>query len=159
MAAAVVEVISMLSLYYAISLSSANLLRCGSCFCPEGILVFSCSVNGGGATVWKGSVFNCHGNNRNEITLRHSEFDNGVSEATGSCNDGNIVAYNIDVTNNIYSSQLNVTISPEMHNETVECIQYRVNSTSVTVGAYTLILNATGTCKDVIIMTIIILQY
>ena len=88
--------------------------------------------------------YNCPGN-QNEITLPHAEFDNGVAEATGSCNDGNIVAYNIDVTNGIYSSQLNVTVSPEMHNETVECIQYRINSTSVTVGAYTLILNTTGT--------------
>ena len=140
MAAAVVTVISTLTLYYCISLTSANnnLLHCGNCLCPEGVLVFSCRVDGGGATVWKGSIFNCPDNSRNDIILRHSEFDNGVSGATGSCNDGRIVAYNIDVTNNIYSSQLNVTVSPEMHNETVECIQYRINSTSVTVGAYTL---------------------
>ena len=148
MAAAVVTVISMLTMYYCISLTSANnnILHCGNYLCPEGILIFSCRVDGGGATIWKGSIFNCPGK-RNEITLRHSEFDNGVAEATGSCNDGNIVAYNIDVTisNDIYSSQLNITVSPEMHNETVECIQYhRVSSTSVSVGTYTLILNATG---------------
>ena len=146
MAAAVITVISMLTMYYCISLTSANnnLLHCGSYLCHEGILIFSCRVDGGITTVWKGSIFNCPGN-QNEITLRHSEFDNGVAEATGSCNDGNIVAYNIDVTNGIYSSQLNVTVSPEMHNETVECIQYhRVSSTSVSVGTYTLILNATG---------------
>ena len=142
MAATVVEVISILSLYHAISFSSANLLRCGNCLCPEGILVFSCRVNGGGATVWKGSIFNCPGN-QNEITLHHSVFDNRISEATGSCNDGNIVAYNINVTNNIYSSQLNVTVSPEMHNGTIECIHDTLNATSVLVGAYTLIL-ATG---------------
>ena len=43
------------------------------------------------------------------------------------------------------SSQLNVTVSPEMHNGTVKCIHDTLNAraTSVLVGAYTLIL-ATG---------------
>ena len=140
MAAAVVEVISMLTLYYYTSLSSANNLlpHYDSCLCPEGILVFVCSVNGGVATVWKGTIFNCPSN---EITLRHSAFEN----ATGTCNDGNIVAYNIDVdiANNSYSSQLNVTVSPEMHNGTIECVRDKFDLTSVTVGTYTLIL-ATG---------------
>ena len=147
MTAAAVKVISMLTLYYYTSLTSANnFLHCGNCLCPEGILVFVCSINGGVATVWKGSIFNCPGN-RNEITLRHSVFNDRISERTGSCNDGTIVAYNIDVTNNIYSSQLNITVSPEMHNGTVECIQYRgFNSTYVIVGADTLILHATGIC-------------
>ena len=145
MAAAAFTVISILALYYCISLTSANnLLHCGNCLCPEGVLVFSCHVNGGVATVWKGNIFNCSGNG-NEITLRHSVFNDRISKRTGSCNDGNIVAYNIDLTNNIYSSQLNIAISPEMHNGTVECIQYRGrNSTYVIVGGYTLILHATG---------------
>ena len=137
MAAAIVE---MLTLCYGISLTSANLLHCGNCLCPDGIVtvVFVCSVSGGVATVWRGSIFNCQGS---EIILRHSAFDNGV---TGSCNDGNIVTYNIDITNNTYISQLNVIVSPEMHNGTVECIQDKIDLTSATVGAYTLILNATG---------------
>ena len=147
MAAAAVNLKVMLTLYYCISLTSANnnLLHCGNCLCPEGTLIFSCRINGSGATIWKGSIFNCPGK-RNEITLRHSVFNNRISEATGSCNDGNIVAYNIDVTNNIYTSQLNVIISPEMHNETVDCVQYKVNSTSVSIGTYTLNLNITGIC-------------
>ena len=138
MAAAVVKVISM---YYCICLISANnLLHCGNCLCPEGVLVFSCHVNGGVATVWKGSIFNCSGNGNN-VTLNHSLFDDGVTEPR-TCNDGNIVAYNIDVTNNIYTSQLNVTVSPKMHKGTVECVQYTFDSTSALVGAYTLMLNA-----------------
>jgi hypothetical protein len=123
-------------------LTSANNFHCGNCLCPEGILVFTCSVNDGVATVWKGSIFNCPGN-QNDVTLRHSVFDDGITEPK-TCNDGNIVAYDIDATNNIYSSQLNITVSPEMHNGTVECIQYTFNSTYITVGAYTLILSATG---------------
>ena len=127
MAAAVVKVIFMLTLYYyygTILLTSANnlLLQYDSNYCrhpcPEDILVCVCTVNGGGATIWEGSIINCPGNG-NEIVLSHSAFDN---EVTKTCNDRNIVAYDIDVTNNIYSSQLNVTVSREMHNETVECI-------------------------------------
>ena len=148
--AAVVEVILMLTLYYYTSLASANNLLLqyyDSCLCPEDVLVFVCSVNGGGATVWRGSIFNCNGN---QIILRHSMFGNGVRRI---CNDGNIVTYDIDVTNNTYSSQLNVTVSPEMHNETVECIHDTQNATSVLVGAYTLIL-ATGIHKIIVVVII-----
>ena len=138
MVAAVVEVISMLTII--ICLTSANnlLLQYDNNYCrhpcPEDILVFLC-INFGGATVWKGSIFNCPGSG-NEITLRHSALEN----AAGTCNDGNIVIYNIDITNNTHSSQLNVIVSPEMHNETVECIHDTLNATSVLVGTYTLIL-------------------
>ena len=141
MAAAVVEVISMLTLYYYTSLASANnnlLVQYDSCLCPEDVLVFVCSVNGGGATIWRGSIFSCH--QGSQIILRHSIFGNGVRR---TCNDDNIVVYDIDVTNNTYSSQLNITVSPEMHNGTVKCIHDTLNATSVLVGAYTLIL-ATG---------------
>ena len=50
---------------------------------------------------------------------------------------------------NIYSSQLNITVSPEMHNGTVECIQDLPNATSVTVATYTLRL-ATGNCYNTV---------
>ena len=148
MAAAVVKVILMYYCIICLTSDSANnnLLHCGNCLCPEGVLVFSCHVNGGVATVWKGSIFNCPGNpNESEVTLNHSLFDNGVPEPR-ICNDGNIVAYNIDVTNNIYTSQTNVTVSPKMHKGTAECVQYTFDSTSVLVGTYTLILNAIGIC-------------
>ena len=90
--------------------------------------------------IWRGSIFNCYQGSQNLLILHHSVFGNGVRR---TCNDDNIVAYDIDVTNKTYSSQLNVTVSPEMHNGTVECIHDTLNATSVLVGAYTLIL-ATG---------------
>ena len=162
MAAAVVKVISMLTLYYyysTIPLTSANNLLLQYDYnycrhpCPEDILVFVCSVSGGGATVWEGSIFNCR-YNTNEIILRHSALDNGVTEAR-TCNDGNIVVYDIDVTNNTYSSQLNVTVSLEMHNGTVKCIHDTLNATSVLVRVYTLIL-ATGIHAEHNVVVIII---
>ena len=121
-----------------ISANNNNLLYCnyyGSRVCPEDIIVFDCSVSGGVATVWKGSIFNCRAGG-NQIVLRHhNNFEHGVS---GTCNDGDIVAYSSEVTNNSYNSQLNVTVTPEMHNGTVECIQDDINETFV--GTCTLII-------------------
>ena len=129
----------MLSLHYCTSLISANnLLQCdyyGNHVCPEDVAVFICSVSDGVATVWRGSIFNCLGN---QILLRHSKFEH---ETSGTCNDGKVVAWSSKVTSNTYVSQLNVTVSPEMHNGTIECIQDDFNETVV--GACTLIL-ATG---------------
>ena len=134
--------------YFCTSWTSANnSIHCGKCIHPEAILVCVCSVSDGAATVWKGSIFNCPSNG-NQIVLRHSSFENRLT-VTRACNDGAVVAYSTDVMGNIYSSQLNITVSPEMHNGTVECIQDLPNATSVTVGTYTLRL-ATGTVADLI---------
>ena len=123
-------------------ISANNVLYCnyyhGSHVCPEDIVVFVCSVSGGVATVWRGSIFNCPSSG-SQIVLRHHNFENGTSSM---CNDGEIVAFSSEVTNNRYSSQLNVTVTPEMHNGTVECIQDDFNETII--STCTLIL-ATGT--------------
>ena len=109
----------------------------GQRICPKDILAFVCSVSDDVATVWRGSIFNCPSSG-NRILLRHSRFEGGVLDV---CNDGAVVAYSTEVTNGSYTSQLNVTVSPEMHNGTVECIQDDFNETFV--GVCTLIL-ATG---------------
>ena len=137
------KVIFMLYLYYIRLISALSYhnssLHCnyyGTRTCPEDVAVFICRVSGGVATVWRGSIFNCpdHGN---EIILRHSNFEN--EDNTGTCNDRKVVAYSSEViSNSIYSSQLNVTVTPEMHNGTIECIQDDFNEISV--GTCTLIL-------------------
>jgi hypothetical protein len=133
-------------LYNITSLISANnLLHCyyyqnGDCICPEDVVVFVCNVSGGVATVWRGSIFNCP-TSGNQILFRHNILKN-EDEVSGTCNDGDIIAYSSEVTNNKYSSRLNVTVSSEMHNGTVECIQQDFNEVSI--GTCTLIL-ATGT--------------
>ena len=121
-------------------ISANNLLHCNyyqncDCICPEDVVAFDCSVSGGLATIWRGSIFNCP-NSGNQIILRHRNFENGVS---GGCNDGEIVAYGSEITNKSYSSQLYVTVSPEMHNGTVECIQWGAE-TSAGTSTCTLIL-------------------
>ena len=158
MVAAVVKVISILTIVLCLTSANNLLLQYDNNYCrypcPEDILVFLCSVNVGGATIWKGSIFNCP-RTGNEIALRHSALEN----AAGTCNDGNIVAYNIDVTNNTHSSQLNVTVSPEMHNEMVECIHDTLNATSVLVRTYTLVLTTGIHAKHNIVVIIINYYY
>ena len=141
MATVITKVISMLSLCTSL-ISANNLLQCNyqsNSVCPEDVVVFDCSVSGGVATAWRGSIFNCP-NRGNQIFLRHHNFENGTSR---TCNDEEIVAYSSEVTNNSYSSRLNVTVSSEMHNGTVECIKELKDLSSESVGTCTLIL-ATG---------------
>ena len=84
-----------------------------------------------GATVWEGSAFECDGANYNFIALRHSEF-NTSEKPQRVCNDGGIIARAIGVVNNHYTSQLMLTVSPEMNNRTVECVHdYNLTSTVV----------------------------
>ena len=58
---------------------------------------------------------------RSEITLRHSQFIS--NQAFGICNNGDIVGRGLQVVNNCYTSQLNLTIREEFNNKTVQCVQ------------------------------------
>ena len=58
--------------------------------CLEGVLVFECSVIGGGSTVWNGTAFDCE-NSDNEILLLHSRFN--ASNFTDSCNEDAVVGH------------------------------------------------------------------
>ena len=90
------------------------------CVCPGDILTHECTVTGGVSTVWTGNAFNCQSSN-NEITLLHSCFKsaNGTSR---SCNNGAIVGQSLGVQGDNYTSQLNVTITPETAGKTIMCI-------------------------------------
>ena len=85
------------------------------CACSGDILIYSCTAIGAGNTLWEGSAFACVGNS---IILRHSQFGVGVS---GECNDGNIVARSVDITNNCYTSQLSFRVSPTFNSKTIKC--------------------------------------
>ena len=104
-------------------------------------LTFECTVVGTGSTVWEECAFECDGTNYNFIVLRHSEF-NTSEKPQGVCNNGGIIARAIGVVNNRYTSQLMLTVSPEMNNRTVECV-HDYNLTSTVVDSAT-ILSATG---------------
>lgn len=88
-----------------------------TCACPGEVLTFTCTVDGGIATIWGGSAFDCDGKN-NEITLLHRNFVGGTM---GECSDGAIVAHSLGVTGTCHTSQLNVTVSAGLNNKTVVC--------------------------------------
>ena len=86
------------------------------CACSDDILTYECTVVGelSGATIWRGTAFNCP---LGEIVLLHSRYAEGTF---GECND-EILAKTLSVDDNNYTSQLNVTITPDIAGKTIEC--------------------------------------
>ena len=67
----------------------------------------------GGATIWTGSAFNC------ELALYHHRFNIGTNV---TCNNGAIVARSLSIEGNNYTSQLNVTVTPDTAGKTIRRI-------------------------------------
>ena len=93
----------------------------------------------GGNTVWLGTAFNCH-NSNNEITLLHTQFP---FTAYGECNNGTIVARSWRVQENVYTSQLTVSVSAAIIGRSIMCIHDSISSNNV-VGSST--IEATTGC-------------
>ena len=85
------------------------------CVCPGDVLTYECTVVGGSSTVWTGNAFICPSN---EITLLHSHFES----ITHLCNNGSIVGRSLAVEGNNYTSQLKVTVTPDIAGKTIMCI-------------------------------------
>ena len=114
------------------------LAQLDDCTCLGYTQMFECTVFGGGFTIWRGSAFsNCQ---RNEIQLRHSEYNiiNPQLAATGVCNDGEIVAKSVGVSENCFTSRLNVSIGREIVNKTVECVHSNTQGIATQIGQKTL---------------------
>ena len=105
--------------------------------CPGDVLIYNCIITGPGNTIWNGTAFSCPSKS-NETILRHSQFTSGTF---GTCNARAITARSLGVVNSCYSSQLNVTVSSDMNNKTIECAHS--SDRIVTVGVETLSI-ATG---------------
>ena len=88
------------------------------CVDPGDILTYECTVMGVLFTVWTGSGFDCP-TNYNYIVLPHHCFLH--SGTSGSCNNGSIVARSLSVEGNNYTSQLNVTVTPDIAGKTIQC--------------------------------------
>ena len=72
----------------------------------------------GGANVWTGSAFNCPSANNYIILLF---FNIGTSKM---CNNGAIVAKLLSNEGNNYTSQLNVTVTPDTAGKEVVCLNF-----------------------------------
>ena len=89
--------------------------------CPGDILTFECTVEGGIATVWKGTVFNlCEDQ---DISFRHSRL-NDINETQKliDCNNvTTVVAMIIRSHNLTYTSEFSFTANCGLDGLTVEC--------------------------------------
>jgi hypothetical protein len=88
--------------------------------CPGDVLKYVCDITGAGNTIWNGTAFYCPSKS-NETILRHSQFST-VSGTSGSCNDRTVIrARSLGVSNNCFSSQLNITVTSDMNDTTIRC--------------------------------------
>ena len=90
------------------------------CVCPGDTLTYECTVMGFGATIWTGSALHCL-NSGNALTLLHTLFLYNGSSRLKYCNKGAIVARMLSVEGNNYTSQLNVTVTPDTAGKIIEC--------------------------------------
>ena len=119
--------------------STSNVVQIHSC--PGDVVTIECAVMGGGITVWQGTTIQC--NNRDYIPLRHSQFKQS-ERFRGVCNNGDIIVQALGVVNNTYISQLNVTVSPDWSNTTVECWHDYSLTETVVIKSIQIIVLATG---------------
>ena len=108
----------------------SNFTSPNGCQCPGEQTIYKCSSEGGVATVWQGSAFDCEAE---AIILRHRRFTDLLG-ARGECNNGRIRASSIGVVNSTYTSQLNITVSEKLDNKTIKCENENIDGRIVTVG-------------------------
>lgn len=101
-----------------------NVAYGSGCTCPGDTLTYECTVMELEAIIWNGTALDCPHSSHNEIVLFH--FD--PSDSYSSCNNGTIVARVLSVEGNNYTSQLNVTVTPDTAGRTIACLQQSGNS-------------------------------
>ena len=95
---------------------------------------------GGGATVWKGTAFDCPLAD-DEVIIFHRM--NYTSQRPQTCNDGAIIGHAISVENDIYKSQLNIQVN-DTENTTVVCAHdngthtVEIGSAMLNTGSYSI---------------------
>ena len=107
--------------------------------CPGDVLTTECAIMGVGATVWQGTAFQCYNDDINEVVLLHRGSYNYIQ----TYNNGAIVVQALGVVNDSYISQLNVTVTVELNNTTVECL-YDNGTTVIVIRSIQIIVLATG---------------
>ena len=90
-------------------------------------MTFECTIMGssGGATVWTGIALKCPSD---EIVLFHQSFTQ-LGGTIRSCNNGATVARSHCVRNNLYTSQLNITVTHDTVGKAVMCVYDDMSST------------------------------
>ena len=102
----------------------------------------------GGATIWKGTAFDCPLNDH-ELVLLHSRFTS-ANGAFGVCNNGAIVARSLSVEGNNFTSQLSITVSLDIAGKTIMCFHYHLSSDIIQLSA---VIPTTG--NNIIILLVV----
>ena len=102
------------------------------CICPGDQLIYRCTIQGSntGDTLWTGNAF--RGCQQNAIFLQHHQFT-PTGGPIGSCNNEAIVGRSLGVQGNNYTSQLNVTITPETAGKTIVCAYDPLTGQNITI--------------------------
>ena len=106
------------------SVCASNITIESGCTCQGHNVTFTCTIVGGGSTIWKGSAFDCPSasdSSDNQILLFHSRFGS-EQNPTGSCNNAKIQGMGVSNVNGIFTSQLIVTITPSVIGKEVQCV-------------------------------------
>lgn len=95
--------------------------------CPGESVVLECQVEGGLATVWKMS--NCH----DKIQFRHSEYtsDEQDENKIEKCNSQ---GRSVQKADNLFISQLNVTVTQNDVEVTIGCFRFTSSKTETVIG-------------------------
>ena len=78
-----------------------------------------CTITGGGATVWQGTILD--GCQNEKIVLRHSQFTSGTAFHASCGMSQQIVGRSVSVAGGSFTSRLFVNISEEIVGKTIEC--------------------------------------
>ena len=111
-------------------------MKLSGCTCPGYTITFECTILSrlGGATVWKGSAFDC-ARSDNEIVLLHSRFESN-ERTHRTCNNETIIGETIQMVEHYYTSQFHVIVSPDMIGGVVECA--KDDGTVMVIGSLTI---------------------
>ena len=98
----------------------------------------------GGSTIFRGRSFkfiNCSGN-IDRLALFHSQF-NRPQDIKQSCNNGTIIARSLHGVNGTYTSQLSITVTPELIRDAIDIECVHDNGSTINVVGMA-IINHTG---------------
>ena len=101
-----------------------QLTQISGCVCTGYNVTFTCSIVGGGNTIWNGTAFDCpSGTNifNNQIFLRHSAFGM-LGEPNGTCSDRAIIGEGVSVESTRFTSRLIVRVNSDIVGKNVSCI-------------------------------------
>ena len=98
------------------------------CVCLGDVVTYECTVFGGigTTTIWKSDFFQCS-SGKQVIELVHrpltfEQEEDEVNTRSRGCNNGDIAARIVRDENDMFTSQLNVTLTYDIAGESIECI-------------------------------------